>query len=83
MSENDKHWNDPKNWGEGLCGWYFCKEDTRLWVPKRIKGLGITVNLGHPKGGKTLIGIFLLPTLFLVLGLLASIAASIGYCGAH
>lgn len=68
-------WKDEKNWGGGLCGWYFCKEDPRLWVPKKKQYLGITVNLGHPKGGATLVALFLTPTIFLVIGLLASAAA--------
>jgi uncharacterized membrane protein len=67
-------WQDQKNWGGGFCGWYFCKEDPRLWVPKKNKALGITVNLGHPKGGATLVTLFLTPTIFLVLGLLVSVA---------
>jgi len=66
----DHLWNDPKNWGGGFCGWYFCKEDPRLWVPKKIKNMGITINLGHPKGGATLVGMFLLPTVILVVVLL-------------
>ena len=68
-------WQDKKNWGEGLCGWYFCKEDPRLWVPKKHKWMGITVNLGHPKGGSTLVALFLTPSVLLVVGLLASVAA--------
>lgn len=65
----DKLWEDEKHWGGGLCGWYFCKEDPRLWVPKRIKKYGITVNLGHPKGGVTLVVLFLLPTIILAVSL--------------
>lgn len=68
-------WQDQKNWGGGFCGWYFCKEDPRLWVPKKKRHMGITVNLGHPKGGATLVAMFLLPTILLIFGLLASVAS--------
>lgn len=70
-------WKDPKNWGGGLTGFYFCKEDPRLWVPKRIPALGITVNLGHPKGGAMLVGIFMVPFVILLIGtVVASLAAA-------
>lgn len=65
-------WQDEKNWGGGLCGWYFCKEDPRLWVPKKHRFLGITVNLGHPKGGATLVRLFLLPVALMALTILAT-----------
>lgn len=74
----DKFWSDPKNWGGGRCGFYFSKDDPRLWVPKRIPALGITINLGHPKGGATLVGIFLAPVA-IILGVL--IASQIMACG--
>lgn len=70
---NDQHWKNEKNWGAGLCGFYFCKEDTRLWVPKKNPVMGVTINLGHPKGGFTLISLFLIPIFFLVAGLLVSV----------
>jgi uncharacterized membrane protein len=73
----DKLWEDEKNWGGGLCGWYFCKEDPRLWVPKKIKSMGITVNLGHPKGGATLVTLFLMPTIILAVTLVAVIFTSL------
>lgn len=44
ITTNQGHWSNPKNWNGFL---YFCKEDSRLLVPKRIKWMGWTVNLGH------------------------------------
>ncbi|MDB6005569.1 MAG: hypothetical protein JWR15_2556, partial [Prosthecobacter sp.] len=37
---------DPNNWH--FYAFYFCREDPRLVVPKRIAGLGWTVNLARP-----------------------------------
>ena len=38
--------DDPKNWY--LWFIYFCREDPRIAVPKRIAGLGWTLNFAHP-----------------------------------
>ena len=65
-------WQDKKNWGDGFCGWYFCKEDPRLWVPKKHKALGITVNLGHPKGGATLVALFVTPVVLMAVGMVVA-----------
>lgn len=85
MSEKnyDHLWENEKNWGGGFCGWYFCKEDPRLWVPKKVKAMGITINLGHPKGGSTLVGLFLLPTFLLLFIMIISIGISISVCGTN
>ncbi len=37
---------DPKNWYWHL--FYFCREDPRIVVPKRIAGLGWTLNMARP-----------------------------------
>ena len=37
---------DPKNWRLGM--FYVCRADPRIIVPKRLKGLGWTVNFGRP-----------------------------------
>ena len=56
---NEQHWRDEANWsGPAWMALYFSKHDTRLWVPKRIPGLGWTINLGHPKGPGVMLGIF-------------------------
>lgn len=38
--------DDPRNWY--LWFIYFCREDPRIAVPKRIAGLGWTLNFAHP-----------------------------------
>lgn len=37
---------DPANWKLGI--FYFCREDQRMMVPKRIRGLGWTLNFARP-----------------------------------
>jgi len=37
--------NDPSNWKYGI--FYYNKNDKRLWVPKRIPEMGITVNFAN------------------------------------
>jgi hypothetical protein len=41
----DKLWSDPVNW-HGW-GFYYCKDDPRTVVPKRIKWTGWTINFAH------------------------------------
>ena len=38
--------NDPSNWKLGVL--YFNKEDKRIFPPKRINGLGWTINFANP-----------------------------------
>ena len=40
-------WKDPKNrkWG-----FYYCKADPRVVVPKRFKWMGWTINMARPSG---------------------------------
>lgn len=42
----DRHYYDPGNWKLGFI--YFCREDRRLMVPKRIRALGWTLNFARP-----------------------------------
>ncbi|MEP6667662.1 MAG: DUF5808 domain-containing protein [Chthoniobacter sp.] len=37
---------DPANWKWGI--FYFCRDDRRIIVPKRIRGLGWTINFARP-----------------------------------
>jgi hypothetical protein len=37
---------DPANWKWGI--FYFCRQDPRIIVPKRIRGLGWTINFARP-----------------------------------
>jgi uncharacterized membrane protein len=47
MSNNNaNYWDrDPKNWKLGM--FYFCNEDPRIMLPKRIPMLGWTVNFAR------------------------------------
>jgi uncharacterized membrane protein len=45
-NEMQNQWHDdPANWKLGI--FYFNKKDKRLWVPKRIKALGFTINFAN------------------------------------
>ena len=55
---NATEWSNPDNWtGRKWISVYFSKRDSRLWVPKRVRRLGWTINLGHPKGAAVLTAI--------------------------
>jgi Family of unknown function (DUF5808) len=42
----DRLWSDPDNWiGLGI---YYCKDDPRVIVPKRMKSLGWSMNFANP-----------------------------------
>ena len=57
-------WCDPANWKLDFI--YFCRQDPRVIVPKRVKGFGWTLNFAKP---------FALPVLvFTVILLLAPIS---------
>ena len=49
--------SDPRNWVCGLI--YFCQDDPRVIVPKRLRGLGWTLNFARPSA---------LPMLLLLVG---------------
>jgi hypothetical protein len=46
-------WKDPRNWK--WAGIYFCKEDPRVIVPKRIKWFGWTLNFARPSAIPTVL----------------------------
>ena len=56
--------DDPSNWKWGI--FYFNKKDKRLLPPKRIQGLGWTVNFANPYS-------VLLLAVIIVLGIIISI----------
>jgi serine/threonine protein kinase len=63
---NEAEWRNPNNWS---LGFYFSKRDSRtLWVPRRIRGFGWTINLGHWQGAASLLAIIISLILFIVLG---------------
>jgi hypothetical protein len=55
MTENEINelWKDPTNWRVGFV--YYCKDDPRVIVPKRLKITGWTLNLAYPWAIPTLI----------------------------
>lgn len=54
---NRSEWEDQRNWsGPIWLGVYFSKNDTRTWVPKRIPGMGWTINVGRSSGVLWLVG---------------------------
>jgi uncharacterized membrane protein len=67
---NQAEWNKPGNWS---CGLYFSKKDNRVWVPKRIKSLGWTLNLGQRKGAIWLISIVIGAIAFVVVSNIVAI----------
>ncbi len=55
--------NDPSNWKLGIS--YCNKLDKRLFIPKRVQGLGWTVNFAHPYSYLTMLGLIIV---FIVIG---------------
>ena len=45
---NDAEWENPANWYAGF--FYHSSRDTRVLVPQRGTGLGVTLNLSRPAG---------------------------------
>ncbi|SRR5260221_14757241 len=64
-SHFDQFHINPDNWKLGFI--YFCKDDPRIIVPKRIRGFGWTLNFGRPLA---------IPLVLLVLGIAAAPVAS-------
>jgi hypothetical protein len=48
----DKLWSDPRNWRAH--SFYYCKNDPRIFVPKRLKLFGWTMNFAHASAWGTL-----------------------------
>ena len=55
MTENEINelWKNPKSWRAVLI--YYCKDDPRVIVPKRLKFTGWTLNFANPWAVPTLI----------------------------
>jgi uncharacterized membrane protein len=57
-SQEIEQWQkDPKNWVWGM--FYYNKKDSRIFVPKRIQWMGITVNFANQKTYLFLLGALL------------------------
>ena len=50
--------DDPSNWKLGI--FYYNKLDKRVFPPKRIQGLGWTVNFAHPYSYLTILGLIII-----------------------
>ncbi|MBJ2124007.1 DUF5808 domain-containing protein [Flavobacterium sp. IB48] len=62
--EEKNSWhNDPDNWVWGM--FYYNPKDARMFPPKKIKGLGWTINFANPNS------VFLCAVLILVLMILS------------
>lgn len=58
-SINQTEWDNPDNWsGPRWISVYFSKKDSRTFVPKQIKQMGWTINLGKAEGVYWLLGLF-------------------------
>lgn len=68
---NEAEWADERNWsGPRWLGCYFSKRDTRTVVPKRIPGMGWTINLGRSSGVLVLVAILVgIPLLVVLLSI--------------
>jgi uncharacterized membrane protein len=44
---SDRWKNDPNNWVWGI--FYYNKEDSRIFPPKKIEEMGSTINFANPK----------------------------------
>mgnify|MGYP000259320783 CR=1 FL=1 len=55
MTENEINdlWKDPKNWRIFFI--YYCKDDPRIIVSKRVKSMGWTLNFANPWAFPTII----------------------------
>ena len=63
--------SDPAHWKLGV--FYFCRADPRILVPKRIPGLGWTLNFARPMA---------VPFFLFVIALIPCAAAAARYLGA-
>jgi hypothetical protein len=68
----DQFHSDPANWKYGI--FYFCRADPRIIVPKRIIGLGWTLNFARPMAVPFVL--LLLAVIWGVLELLRHLGAS-------
>lgn len=49
-------WKSPQSWKWGV---YYCKNDPRVIVPKRLKWMGWTINFARPSAWPTLLAMLL------------------------
>ena len=56
QNQYDQWHDDPENWVWGL--FYYNTNDDRIWLPKRVKAFGYTVNFDHPMTGLLFVAAF-------------------------
>ena len=58
---NQQEWDNPDNWGgTSWLEFYFSKNDSRTWVPKKNPLLGKTLNLAKPESAYWILAVVLL-----------------------
>ena len=55
--------DDPSNWKLGI--FYYNKKDKRIFPPKKIQGMGWTVNFANPLSILSIVGIVVAITLLI------------------
>jgi uncharacterized membrane protein len=74
---NEMEWKNPDNWSSrSWVSFYFCKKDSRTWVPKKIPSLGWTLNLATAAGAGWLFGFLVGLPLFFILIMILVLANS-------
>jgi uncharacterized membrane protein len=64
---NQAEWDDPDNWFAGVV--YHSQLDTRTFVPKRLGGFGVTINIRRPFGLAIATAIVVLIILILIVSI--------------
>ena len=66
---NQEEWQKEDNWGGPKWGAvYFSKKGKRIFVPKRIRWMGYTVNLAHTQGVLLFVGaLFGIPVVVIII----------------
>jgi len=54
----DKWHADPKNWKAGIL--YYNPDDKRMFPPKKVKGMGWTINFANPNSILAFLGVMLI-----------------------
>jgi len=66
---NQAEWRDARNWRWGAV--YVAERDTRVWVPKRLRWTGWTLNFAH-RAAYVWLAVLLAPAVVVLLVVLAS-----------